>query len=279
MARRQTHYELLGVPFGAPEKVIKKAFRRKAHEAHPDRHSPEEREQARKEFEKLKEAYEVLSDPEERALYDRNLANDNSVPLDREKFWTFWRQFLSEHSDPQAPPSYYEKMIMDSYEEDWLEEKYGGKARDRHRFRKALNFGKMHLAQNNVDEAYKSFVRADTLCPRNILSKFYIGYTLELKGEVEEALKRYEFAASIGLSRPQKYVNKCLKIRRRIVGLYEDVGANKKASRQRRIIKELKDRSEGFDQFVSRDLKTGEPLNRSRVKKFVRWLGEKLSFW
>ncbi|MEX2196320.1 MAG: molecular chaperone DnaJ [Thermoleophilaceae bacterium] len=62
-------YELLGVARDAEEKEIKKAFRRLARELHPDvnRHDPE----AEEKFKAAAEAYEILSDTERRAIYDR----------------------------------------------------------------------------------------------------------------------------------------------------------------------------------------------------------------
>src|SRR6188474_2498180 len=63
------YYDVLGVPRGADEPEIKKAFRRLARELHPDvnAHDPE----AEEKFKEAAEAYEVLSDPERRQTYDR----------------------------------------------------------------------------------------------------------------------------------------------------------------------------------------------------------------
>jgi molecular chaperone DnaJ len=63
------YYELLGVDRGASPQEIKKAFRRLARELHPDvnDHDPE----AEEKFKQAAEAYEVLSDAERRAVYDR----------------------------------------------------------------------------------------------------------------------------------------------------------------------------------------------------------------
>src|SRR6059058_1099308 len=63
------YYELLGVDREASEGDIKKAFRRLARELHPDvnDHDPE----AESKFKEAAEAYEVLSDADRRATYDR----------------------------------------------------------------------------------------------------------------------------------------------------------------------------------------------------------------
>jgi molecular chaperone DnaJ len=64
------YYEVLGVPRGAGDGEIKKAFRRLARELHPDvnSHDPD----AEEKFKEAAEAYEVLSDSERRATYDRH---------------------------------------------------------------------------------------------------------------------------------------------------------------------------------------------------------------
>jgi DnaJ-class molecular chaperone len=63
------YYEVLGVDRSASETEVKRAFRSLARELHPDvnAHDPE----AEEKFKAAAEAYEVLSDPEQRATYDR----------------------------------------------------------------------------------------------------------------------------------------------------------------------------------------------------------------
>jgi molecular chaperone DnaJ len=69
MARTETdYYEVLGVARGASETEIKQSFRSLARELHPDVSSEPD---ADRRFREVAEAYEVLSDPERRALYDR----------------------------------------------------------------------------------------------------------------------------------------------------------------------------------------------------------------
>ncbi|KZF18887.1 DnaJ-domain-containing protein, partial [Xylona heveae TC161] len=63
------YYELLGVERGASGDEIKKAYRKKALELHPDRNY-DDVEKATNLFAEVQSAYEVLSDPQERAWYD-----------------------------------------------------------------------------------------------------------------------------------------------------------------------------------------------------------------
>lgn len=62
-------YEVLGVARDAGEQEVKKAFRRLARELHPDVNAHDPR--AEEKFKEAAEAYEILSDPERRATFDR----------------------------------------------------------------------------------------------------------------------------------------------------------------------------------------------------------------
>lgn len=66
--QKQDYYDVLGVARGASADDLKKAFRRLAMQYHPDRNQDPA---AEARFKEVNEAYEVLSDPEKRAMYDR----------------------------------------------------------------------------------------------------------------------------------------------------------------------------------------------------------------
>src|SRR5687768_17189630 len=65
---KRDYYEVLGLARGATEDEIRKAYRRLARQYHPDVNKDP---QAEAQFKEINEAYEVLSDGDKRAAYDR----------------------------------------------------------------------------------------------------------------------------------------------------------------------------------------------------------------
>ena len=68
MPAKRDFYEVLGIGRNATNEEIKRAFRRLAFKYHPDRNHEDGTEER---FKEVNEAYEVLSDPDKRAAYDR----------------------------------------------------------------------------------------------------------------------------------------------------------------------------------------------------------------
>jgi molecular chaperone DnaJ len=68
MPTKRDYYEVLGVERNATDEEIRRAFRKLAFKYHPD-HNQEDK--TGEKFKEINEAYEVLSDPDKRAAYDR----------------------------------------------------------------------------------------------------------------------------------------------------------------------------------------------------------------
>ncbi|OXA45692.1 dnaJ homolog subfamily C member 21 [Folsomia candida] len=66
---KKCYYEVLGVERNAGDDEIKKSFRKLALQLHPDK-NPDRADEAKAEFQVLQQAYEVLSNPQERSWYD-----------------------------------------------------------------------------------------------------------------------------------------------------------------------------------------------------------------
>ncbi len=72
------YYEILGVPRDADAETLKKAYREKAKQYHPDRNRNDKN--AAKKFTKIHHIYKILSDPNRRASYDAKISSPPPPP-------------------------------------------------------------------------------------------------------------------------------------------------------------------------------------------------------
>ena len=70
MANKRDYYEVLGVQKTATDEELKKAYRKLAKKYHPDANL-DNKEEAEAKFKEVNEAYEVLSNPQKRKMYDQ----------------------------------------------------------------------------------------------------------------------------------------------------------------------------------------------------------------
>lgn len=94
----KNHYQNLGLSPSATPDEIKKAYRKLAKVYHPD-HNPK-RKSAEARFKLLQQAYDVLSDPEQRQQYDQFLSEDHQVSVQSDESaaagwnWSQWEPYI-----------------------------------------------------------------------------------------------------------------------------------------------------------------------------------------
>ncbi|KAL4002839.1 DnaJ domain family protein [Acanthocheilonema viteae] len=86
-------YSILGVPRNADDVAIRKAYRKLALQWHPDK-NPNNNKIAEQKFKRITQAYEVLSDPKKRNLYDRSRLS-NSQRHNKQSRNVFHHRFRS----------------------------------------------------------------------------------------------------------------------------------------------------------------------------------------
>ncbi len=70
MASNKNYYDILGIAKNASDSEIKQAYRKLAREHHPDMVKDGDKDAAEKRFKEINEAYQILSDPQKRKMYD-----------------------------------------------------------------------------------------------------------------------------------------------------------------------------------------------------------------
>jgi DnaJ-class molecular chaperone len=89
-------YELLGVKRDASQKDIQKAYRRLAKKLHPDLNPGSA--EAEKQFKEVAAAYDLLSDPEQRARFDRGDIDSSGAEQPRQRY--YYRDFADGAGNP-----------------------------------------------------------------------------------------------------------------------------------------------------------------------------------
>lgn len=84
-------YEVLRLTKAASESEVKRAYRKKSLEVHPDRAKEEDKATATEKFQCLSRVYSVLSDQDKRALYDESGEVDDDVVVQERDWDAYWR--------------------------------------------------------------------------------------------------------------------------------------------------------------------------------------------
>jgi DnaJ-class molecular chaperone len=125
-------YEALGVQRDASQKDIQKAYRRLAKKLHPDLNpgNPD----AERQFKEVTAAYDLLSDPERRARFDRGEIDASGAERPQQRY--YYRDFANGAANPYASDAAFADFATDfAAEDDLLSAIFGrrGRARSRRR--------------------------------------------------------------------------------------------------------------------------------------------------
>ena len=122
------HYEVLGVPRTIEDGELRGVYRKMALKWHPDKNRDVDPEKAKEVFQEIQQAYEVLSDPQERAWYDSHreaiLQNgglgEGNVQIDGVDLFPFFNSscFKGFGDDDQGFYGVYRKLFKTINEED-----------------------------------------------------------------------------------------------------------------------------------------------------------------
>jgi len=170
----QDYYRVLGVGKDASEGEIKRAYRKLARKHHPDVNPGDEA--AEEQFKRINEAYQVLSDPEKRAKYDRFGAQweqyERAGGRPQDFDWGAWQ------AQPGAGRSYTRTVSPEEFEQmfgggggfsDFFETLFGGGGRRQSSFfddqqtyqpRPRRGRDQEHVVEITLEEAFHGTTRA-----------------------------------------------------------------------------------------------------------------------
>lgn len=83
----KNYYDILQINQNASPEIIEKAYKTLAKKYHPDLQEENNKKEAEEILKEINEAYEILSNPEKKALYDQNLRNETISQEDYEKMY------------------------------------------------------------------------------------------------------------------------------------------------------------------------------------------------
>lgn len=125
------YYGVLGVPKSANEKDMKNAYRKLARKYHPDMNPGDK--SAEEKFKALNEAYEVLSDPQKRKLYDQFGSEYKTFQQGGGQAEDFWQQWSGPGGQPGRPQRATPRDVEDIFGQDspfsdFFQQLFGGGA-------------------------------------------------------------------------------------------------------------------------------------------------------
>ena len=150
------YYQILGISKNATEKEIKTAYRKLARKFHPDL-NPNDKD-AKKKFQQINEANEVLSDPEKRKKYDKYGENWEHS----EEYEKAYQQQRQQQQSSGSQGSPFSRGQGDEDFSDFFESMFGGFGSGKQRqakFRGEDFNAELHLTLEEAYETHKQTIR------------------------------------------------------------------------------------------------------------------------
>lgn len=219
------HYRRLGVEHHADFKALKRAYYQRAKECHPDLFGGDRAKE--EEFKLLVQAFDVLSDPEQRRRYDARMAWEPVAGSAFSSTVSPPAMPLSDEDDPDA--------ILDSRADDILEELIVGNTIARNATLRTLMLdleitgkfclfreAKYEYAAGHLRRAHLLFAKAVAGSPGNLLYRYFLAQTHQRLGHHDDAIRQLEKALALGRARqPPMRLNR---IRRELSSLRQRQG-------------------------------------------------------
>lgn len=174
----QNHYETLGLSMHATQEAIRRRYRELVHQYHPDVNpSP----QAKEQFLRIQEAYQVLSDPERRRHYDALLRLQRGEPPS------------ARHSQSRAqkPPTQAAEPTQTQSSKPHADE-----------LRRVILQAERAFLQGRMQDALYWAKQATRIAPRHAKGHEIIGDVYRTQGHYEAALNAYTYAIQLNPNNP-----------------------------------------------------------------------------
>ncbi|CAG9322524.1 unnamed protein product [Blepharisma stoltei] len=198
MVSKIDYYELLGIDSSATQDEIKAAYRKQALVWHPDKNQ-DKIEEAHEMFKVIKEAYEVLSDPQERSWYDSHkseiLSGSKSEEMD---LWPYFSTNAYPGGFTDAPDGFY-AVYRDLFEKINLKE--NTEAKNKTKCSQRPSFGGQNTTIDEIKEFYnywanfssiRCFAWADTYNPQDAPNR-YVRRQVEAENKKERSKQKKNF--------------------------------------------------------------------------------------
>ena len=181
------YYEVLGVKRQDSEEEIRRAFRKKAMEYHPDRNKEPD---AEEKFKEINEAYQVLSDSSKRAQYDRfGHAGVNGGGFDRPFDGCRYIQLDDIFFAYLCDPKHRAEKQQQGYDPDRLIDRYAWMMNEAIKDRPDDLTVAMHLCRGNFQSTHAAEgaydPAADAVFNRTGVDIFFMEYDTERAGGLE----------------------------------------------------------------------------------------------